>query len=88
MESKRTMDVPERSLLDFCDGRCPKDKSRKLHINFQISTCLGSGPTPGFSWVLLSVTHVSSMEPKRTLIVPERNLGDFLYNGSQATYQF
>ena len=43
MESKRSLVVPDRSL-----GGCPKD-TRKLHINFQISTIQESGQTPGFS---------------------------------------
>ena len=30
--------VPERSLGGFCYNGCPKDISRKLHVNFQIST--------------------------------------------------
>ena len=51
MESKRTLEVPERSLGGFWDGGCLKDTSRKLHINFQVSTLLESGPTPGFSRV-------------------------------------
>ena len=46
MESKRTLKVPERSLGGFCNGGCLKDTSRKLRINFQISTCLGSAPSP------------------------------------------
>ena len=37
-----------RGVLVIFDG-CPKDISRKLRINFQISTLLESGPTPGFS---------------------------------------
>ena len=43
MESKRSLFIPDRSL-----GGCPKD-TRKLHINFQISTIQESGQTPGFS---------------------------------------
>ena len=43
------LEVPERSLGGFWDGGCLKYTSRKLHINFQVSTLLGSGPTPGFS---------------------------------------
>ena len=33
----------------FWHNGCPKDTLRKLHINFQISTFLESGQTPGFS---------------------------------------
>ena len=47
MESKRTLEVPERSLGGFWHDGWPKDTSRKLHINFQTSTYLGSAPTPG-----------------------------------------
>ena len=61
---------PERSLGDFEHGGCPKDTSRKLHINFQISTCLGSALSP---MRLQSVI----MESKRTLEVPERSLWFF-----------
>jgi hypothetical protein len=42
----------------------------KLRINFQISTFLKSGLTPGFS-------IASSKASKRTLEVPERSLGGF-----------
>ena len=70
VESERTLKVPERSLGGFCNGVCLKDTSRKLRINFQISTCLGSAPSP---MCLLSVL----MESKRTLEVPERSLGGF-----------
>ena len=49
MESKRTLEVPERSLGCFWHNGWPKDTSRKLHINFQFYTCLGSASTPGFS---------------------------------------
>ena len=44
--------------------------SRKLRINFQISTLLESGQTPGFS-------RAASKESKRTLEVPERSIGGF-----------
>ena len=47
-----------------------KDTSRKLHINFHISTFLGSAPSP---MCLQSVI----MESKRTLEVPERTLSGF-----------
>ena len=40
MESKRMQEVPERSLGGFWHNGCPKDTTRKLHINFQISTIL------------------------------------------------
>ena len=46
MESKRTLEVLDRSLGGFYHGGCPKDTSRKLNINFQVSTCLGSAPSP------------------------------------------
>ena len=46
MESKRTLKVPHRSLRGFWHKGCPKDTSRKLGINFQISTFLKSRPTP------------------------------------------
>jgi len=51
MESERTLLVPEMSVNIFWHTGCPKDTSRKLHINFQISTFLESSPTPGFSRV-------------------------------------
>jgi hypothetical protein len=70
MESKRTLEVPGRGLVGFCYGGCLKDTSRKLCINFQISTCLGSAPSP---MCLRSVI----MESKRTLDVPDRSLGGF-----------
>ena len=79
MEFKRTIEVPERSLGGFWPGGfwhggCLKDTSRKLHINFQISTCLGSASSP---MCLQSVI----MESKRTLAVPERSLGGFWDGG-------
>ena len=74
MESKRTLEAPERSLCGVWHNGCPKDTSRKLHINFQISTFLESGLTPGFS-------RASSKEFKRTLEVPERSLGGVWHNG-------
>ena len=74
MESKRTLEVHDRSLGGFWHGGCLKDISRKLRINFQISTCLGSAPSP---MCLQSVI----MESKRTLEAPERSLGGFLHNG-------
>ena len=67
-ESKRTLEVPERSFGGFWHGGCPKDTPRKLHINFQICTCLGSAPSP------ICLQNVI-MESKRTLEVPERSLG-------------
>ena len=70
MESKRTLDVPERSLGGFCDGGCPQGTSRKLHINLQFSTCPGQSPS---HMCLQSVI----MESKRTLEVPDRSLGGF-----------
>ena len=70
MESKRTLVVPERSLWGFGLTGCLKDTSRKLYINFHISTFLGSAPSP---MCLQSVI----LESKRTLEVPERSLGGF-----------
>ena len=70
MESKRTLEVPDRSLGGFGHGGCLKDASRKLHINFQTSTCLGSAPS------LMCLQNVI-MESKRTLVVNDRGLGDF-----------
>ena len=70
MESKRTLEVPDRSLGGFLHGGCLKDTSRKLHINFQVSTFLGSAPSPVF------LQHIV-MESKRTLVVSERSLGYF-----------
>jgi hypothetical protein len=46
------------------------DVPRKLRINFQIFTLLGSGPRPRFS-------RVSSLDSKKRLVVPERILGGF-----------
>ena len=63
-------EVPERSFGGFWHGGCPKDTPKKLHINFQICTCLGSAPSP--MW-LQSVI----MESKRLLEVPEKSLGGF-----------
>ena len=74
LESKRTIEAPERSLGGFWHGGCPKDTQRKLHINFQISTSLGSALYPMY---LQSVI----MESKRTLEVPERSLGGSWHNG-------
>jgi hypothetical protein len=42
LESKRTLGVPERSISGFWHNGCHTNISWKLHINFQISTCLGS----------------------------------------------
>ena len=69
MESKRTLAVPERSLGGFEHGGCLKNTPRKLHINFQVSTLLESGPTPGFS--------IASCKSKMTLEAPERSFGGF-----------
>ena len=68
MEYKRMLVVPERSLGDFWHTGCTLDTSRKLHINFQISTCLGRAPSP-------MCLQSAIMESKRTLDVPERSLG-------------
>ena len=70
MESKRMLTVPDRSLGGFLYGVSLKDIPRKLHINFQISTCLGSALSPR---CLQSVI----MESKRMLEVPDRSLGGF-----------
>ena len=74
MEYKRMLVVPERSLGDFWHNGSPKDTSRKLHINLQISTLLESGPTPT---CLQSII----VESKRMLMVPERSLGDLWHYG-------
>jgi hypothetical protein len=74
LESKRTLVVPERIFDSFWHNGCLKDTSRKLHINFHISTFLGNAPSP---MCLQSVI----MESKRTLEVPERSLGCFWHNG-------
>jgi hypothetical protein len=74
MESKRTLVVPERSLCGSGHVGYPKDTSRKLHINFQISTFLGSAQS---SMCLQSII----MESKRMLVVPERSLGSFCHGG-------
>jgi hypothetical protein len=73
-DSKRMLEVSDRSLGGFWHNGYPKDTSRKLRINFQISTFMESGLTPGFS-------RASSKESKRTLKVPERSLGGFGHNG-------
>ena len=70
MESKGTLMVPERIFSGFLHGGCPKDISRKLHINFQVSTFLGSASSP-------MCLQSAIMEFKRTLDVPERSLGGF-----------
>ena len=57
MEPKRTLVAPERSLGGFGHGGCPKDTSRKLHINFQIFTFLESRPTPGGGGDKQNVTY-------------------------------
>ena len=72
-ESKRFLVVPERSLGGFRHNEYPKYTLRKVCINFQISTFLGSGPTLGLS-------RASSKESKRTLVAPERSLGGFWHN--------
>ena len=74
LESKMMLEVPERSLGSFRHNGCPKQTTRKLHINFLISTYLGSGPSP---MCLQSVI----MESKRMLVVPERSLGSFCHGG-------
>jgi hypothetical protein len=70
MESKRTLGVLERSLSGFWHNGCHTNTSRKLHINFKISICLGSAPSP-------MCLHNIIMESKRTLEVPDRSLDDF-----------
>ena len=70
LESKWMLEVPERSLSSCWHNGCPKDTSRKLHINFHVSSLLGSAPSP---ICLQSVI----MECKRMLEVPERILGGF-----------
>ena len=74
LESKMMLEVPERSLGSFRHNGCPKQTTRKLHINFLISTYLGSGPSP---MCLQSII----MESKRMLVVPERSLGSFCHGG-------
>ena len=74
LESKWMLEVPERSLSSFWHNGCPKDTSRKLHLNFPISTFLGSAPSPMCLQIIL-------MESKRTLVVPERSLGGFWHGG-------
>ena len=68
MEFTRTLEVLDRSLGGFRHGECLKDTSRKLCINFQISTLMEIGETSGLS-------RASSKESKRTLMVSERSLG-------------
>ena len=55
-----------------------KDTPRKLHINFHISTFLGSAPS---SMCLQSII----MESKRTLEVLERSIGGFGHGGCPHT---
>ena len=75
MESKRMLVVPDRSLGGVWHGGCPKDISRKLRINCQVCTFLGSAPS---TMCLQSII----MESKRMLDLPERSLGGFFYGGS------
>ena len=49
LEYMRRLEVPERSIGGYLHVGCLKDTSRKLHINFQVSTHSESSPTPGFS---------------------------------------
>ena len=67
-------------LVGFDNGGCPQDTSRKLRINFQVSTFLGSAPSP---MCLQSVI----MESKRTLEVPDRSLGGFCILDAQKIRQ-
>ena len=76
IESMRTLEVPDRILGGVWNGGCPKDISRKLHINFQVSTFLGSAPSPSPMCLQSVIT-----ESKRTLEVPERSLGGFWDGG-------
>ena len=50
------------------------DKSRKLPLNFPISTFLGRAPSPMSLQIIL-------MEARWMLVVPEWSLGAFLHNG-------
>ena len=81
MESKRTLVVPESSLGGFRHNGYPKDISRKLRINFQVSTLQGSVSSP---MCLQSVI----MESKRTLEVPERSLGGFDIRDAPRIHQY
>jgi hypothetical protein len=63
--------VPDRRHGGFWHNGCHTNTSRKLHINFQISICLGSGPST-------LCLHNVIMESKRTVEVPDRSLNDFL----------
>ena len=74
METRRTLEVPERSLGGFWHGGCLKDTSMKLHISFQISTFLGSAPSP---MCLQSV----NIESKRTQVGSWRCLGGVGHTG-------
>ena len=77
LKSWRRLEVPERSLGGFWHSGCPKNTSWKLHINFNISTFLGS--TPSFMCL-----HDVVMESKMTLVVPNRCLGGFWHVGFDA----
>ena len=74
LESKRILEVPKMSLSSFWNNGCPKDTSRKLHINFHIYTSLGSTPSSMCLQIII-------MESKRIMAVPERSLGGFWYGG-------
>ena len=67
LESKRLLEVPERSLGGFPRGGCLNDTSRKIHINFQVSTVLESGLTPGYS-IATSKCHPWSLRGRRKIL--------------------
>ena len=77
MESKRTLVVPDRSVGGFWHGGCPKVTSKKLHINFQVCTFLGSTPYTMCPQIII-------MESKRTLKVPERSLDGFWHESDNS----
>ena len=56
----------------FWHNECPNDTSMKLGINFQISTFLESGPTPGFSRVS-SKCHPWSLRGRWWFLLTESN---------------
>ena len=64
----------QRQLPYITTNLCLKDTSGKLHINFQISTFLGSAPSP---MCLRSVI----MESKSTMVFPDRSLGGVWHTG-------
>ena len=74
MESKWPLVVPHWSLIGFWHNGFPKDTPRKLHINFQLSTYLGSAPSP---MCLQSVI----LDSRRKLLDPKRILGAFWHTG-------